>query len=144
MTTTTTKLPTWFWVVSGIALVWNLMGVMAFIGNATISAEALATLPEAQQNLIKTTPMWAMIAFAVATFGGAIGSIGLLLRKSWAKMAFIVSLIGIGVQLLHGLVLSDALEVYGGAGLIMPILTTSIGAFLIWFAGDAEKRGWLN
>lgn len=31
---TRTKPPIWFWIISVIALIWNLMGVMAYLGQA--------------------------------------------------------------------------------------------------------------
>ena len=37
-------IPTWFWVASILALVWNLMGVMAYIAQVTLTPEALAAI----------------------------------------------------------------------------------------------------
>lgn len=143
-TSSSTKVPTWFWVVSGLALVWNLLGLMAFFMQVTMSPEALAALPEAEQKLYAAMPFWVNIVFALAVFGGTLGCIGLLLRKSWAKMALIASVVGSSAQFFYSLVLSDAPEVYGMTRMIMPMVIIVIGVLLIWLANTAERKGWLT
>ena len=89
----TNKPPIWFWVIAVVALVWNLMGVMAYIGQAYMTEAELNALPEVEQALYANYPAWATAAFAIAVFGGAIASIALLLRKKLAKTLFLISLI---------------------------------------------------
>ena len=81
MNTATNKPATWFWIVSTIALVWNLMGVMAYITQVTMSPETLQAMPEPKRALYVSIPMWATGAFAFAVWGGAAGCVLLLLRK---------------------------------------------------------------
>ncbi len=50
------KPPTWFWIVSSLALIWNFMGVAAFIGDAAMSTEDLAAMEENVRILYETTP----------------------------------------------------------------------------------------
>ena len=69
------------WVVGVVSLVWHLMGCANYLFQATMSPDTLAGLSAAQQAIISDRPAWATGAFAVAVFGGAIGSILLLLRK---------------------------------------------------------------
>lgn len=138
--TSTAAPPTWFWVVASAALLWNVLGVVAFIGQITMDP---ASLPPAELEFYKATPMWATAAFAVAVFGGTLGCIGLLLRKGWAFLMLAVCLLGIVVQTGHSLLIGNGIEVFGPAGLILPVLTFSIGAALVWFAHYADGRGWL-
>ena len=49
MSTSIIKTPTLFWVISILALIWNVMGVMAYLGQVYITDEVLASLPEAAQ-----------------------------------------------------------------------------------------------
>jgi hypothetical protein len=130
-----------FWIVSGIFLVWNLMGVMAFVMQVTMSQEALAALPEAQRNLYTGIPAWATAAYAVAVFGGTLGCVFLLLRKAWAVPVLILSLAGVVVQMFHAFFLTPALEVLGAGSLAMPILITAGAVFLIWYASRAKAGG---
>ncbi len=133
--------PTWFRVVAGVALLWNVLGVVAFIGQQTMDP---ATLPPAERSFYEATPAWATAAFAVAVFAGVLGCIGLLLRKSWAVTVFLVSLLGIVVQIGHSLFIGNGIEVFGAAGFILPGLTLAIGVALLWLARLAMARGWLQ
>ncbi len=132
--------PTWFWVVSGVGLVWNLIGVGAFVGQMTMD---LTTLSAAEQAFYESTSAWATVAFAVAVFGGVLGYVGLLLRQSWAFAMFVACLLGIVVQDSHSIFFSDGIEVFGPAGLILPLFTFGIAAALAWFARYSEQQGWI-
>lgn len=138
------SVPRWFWVVGAIALVWNGMGVNAFLLQITMSPETLNALPAGERALYEDVPTWAMAAFAVAVWGGLFGSIALLMRKFLAYPIFIISLIGIVVQMTYNLFMSRAMDVYGPGGAIMPIMVLGIGIYLIWFSKKAAEKGWLN
>ncbi len=142
--TTSVKPPTWFWIVSGIALVWNLMGVMAYIAQVTMSAEALQALPENERELYTSLPTWATSAFAVAVWGSALGCLLLLMRKKLAAILLIVGFVGILVQLYHSFFISNSIAVYGPGGMVMPIMVLIIGLLLILFSRKATANGWLN
>jgi hypothetical protein len=142
--TTTTKPATWFWVVSVIALVWNLIGAMAYIAQVTMSPEALQALPENERTLMESIPTWATGAFAVAVWGGVLGCILLVLRKKLATPVLILSFIGVLVQMYHSFFISNSIEVYGPGGMAMPIMVLMIGAFLIWFSRNAAAKGWMK
>jgi hypothetical protein len=142
--TSTTKPATWFWVVSAIALVWNLMGVMAYIMQVTMSPEALQALPENERTLMESVPMWVTSAFAIAVWGSTLGSILLLMRKKIATPVLILSFVGIMVQMYYNLFMSKAMEVYGPGGLAMPIMVLLFGLFLVWFSRKSTDNGWIN
>ena len=69
-----------FWAIGAVALVWNVMGVINFF--AQMNADALASFPESHRAIVVGRPAWATGAFAIAVFGGALGCLLLLLRKS--------------------------------------------------------------
>ena len=140
----TIKPATWFWIVSALALVWNLMGVMAYLVQVTMSPEAMAALPENQRLLYQSTPSWATGAFAIAVWGGTLGCILLLLRKKLASLLLIVSLLGVLVQLYHSFFISNSFAVFGPGGMIMPGMVVVFGIFLIWFSRKAASNQWLN
>ena len=144
MSSTATKLPIWFWIIAGVALVWNGLGVMAFVMQITMSPEALAAMPEAERALYETFPTWALIAFAAAVFGGAIGSLLLLLRNGLAHPVFIVSLAGIVIQMIYNFFIAETMDVYGPGSTIMPIMVLVIGGFLVWFSKSSKQKGWLS
>ncbi len=143
-TETKVKPPTWFWIVSILALLWNLTGAMAYVGQAYMSVEDLAALSEAERTLFETQPAWVTGAFAVAVWGGTLGCIFLLLRKKWAKPIFIISLIGIIAQMSYSFFMSNSFEVYGPGGLVMPIMVLIIGIALILFSNKGISKQWLT
>ena len=69
--TRTQSSPMWYRIVAVLALVWNLMGISAYLMQVTMNEADLAALPEAQRLLYETTPAWATAAFATAVFAGA-------------------------------------------------------------------------
>ncbi len=132
--------PRWFWVVSGVGLVWNLMGVAAFLGQMTMDTNSLSNVERAFH---ESTPVWATIAFGVAVSAGVLGSIALLLRQRLAISTFIVSFAGIVIQVSHSIFIGDGIDVFGAAGLILPFLTLSIAAALIGYARYSATKGWI-
>lgn len=140
----TTSVPKMFYWISGAALVWNLLGVAAYIGQVTMSPENLAALPEAQRALYENLPAWVTSAFAIAVNAGALGCLLLVLRKALALPVLVVSLVAVLVQMYHSFFMSNAMEVMGAAAVIGPAFVIIIGIYLVWFANDAKSKGWIN
>lgn len=134
----------WFWVVSILALIWNIMGVMAYLKDAFMSIEDLEKMTQAERLLFETQPAWVTAAFAIAVWGGALGCIALLMLKKWARSVFLISLMGIVVQMIYALFISNSFEVYGPGAVAMPIMVILIGIFLVFFAGMAKKKNWIS
>ena len=142
--TNSNKPTTLFWVIGVIALIWNGLGVMSYIGQAFMTDEMKAALPEAERALYDNVPAWVTAAFAIAVFGGLLGCILLLMKKKAAKTVFLVSLIAIIVQMTYNLFMSKAVEVYGPGGAIMPIMVIAIGVFLLLYSKRSIEKGWLS
>ncbi len=139
------KLPIWFWIVAVVFLLWNIIGVMSFVGHTFITEEAISKLPSAERELYESYPQWATIVFAIAVFFGITGSLGLILKQKWCKMAFIISLFAIIIQMSHNVFFTKSIAVYGLAQAItMPILLVVIGTFLVWFSKYSSHKGWLK
>lgn len=133
-----------FWIIGGAALVWNLIGLVFYVGHVTMSPEALAQMSEAQQEFFVTTPAWATAAFAIAVNAGALGSLFLLLRKTWAVPMLSLSLVAIIVQDIDAYLLRDAYGVLGINGIIIPSMVFVIAVALLLYARAAKARRWLN
>lgn len=138
------KPPLWFWAVSAAMLLWNGLGAMAYVADATMTADALNALAEAERALRVSRPAWATAAFAVAVFGGVVGCLLLLVRSRWAFPVLVLSLLGVAAQMTQAFLIANSYEVYGPAGLIMPALVLTFSLFLVWFARRARARGWLG
>lgn len=141
----TNKPPIWFWITSVIALLWNAMGAYMYLIQAYNTESFQAMYTSEQLEMVNNAPSWATAAFAVAVFGGVLGSIGLLLRKKWAKSVFLLSLLGIiAHQIIYNLFMSGAIEEYGTAAIFFPVLTFIIGGILLLFTNKSITKGWLN
>jgi hypothetical protein len=138
------KVPIWFRALSGIALLWNLMGILAFVVQVTMTDDMLVDLPADQQALYKTMPSWVNIAFGIAVIGGALGCLLLLLRSRFATPVLVLSLLGVLAQNVYMFFLSDTFKVMGNGAMAMPIMIISIAVLLVLFSLKANKRGWLR
>ena len=144
MQTPAIKPPTWYWVVSVLALIWMLFGVFAWTMDFLMDEAALAQMTDAQRQLYSVRPQWLFIVYAIAIFSGLVGAIGLVMRKAWAIPAFWISLIAIVIQFGYTLFGMDAIRLLGAAAALpFPIVIFAIGAALLWFAIRAKKSGWI-
>ena len=130
-------------VVAIVALLWNLLGCLAFFSDLRLSPDDLARLPEAQQALYAARPGWAVAATAVAVFGGVLGSIGLLLRRKWAFPVFVLSLLGILVQDFGLFVLAEGASLAGPVAVVMQGIVLLVGIALVLLGRKGIARGWL-
>jgi hypothetical protein len=142
MTNSSTKPPVWFWIISIIALLWHLMGVNAYLQQAYRTDAFTSMLNADQLSAINDMPAWVTGAFAVAVFAGALGCIALLLRKKWARTIFSLSLLGVVIQMIHHLLISNYNELFGPP--IMPSLAIIVLLFLIWYSKRANAKGWIS
>jgi len=129
-----------FWAIGAIALIWNVMGVINFF--VQMNPEILSTYRESERAIIEGRPAWATGGFAIAVFGGALGCLLLLFRKSVAYYLFIVSLLGVVVTMTHTLGVGIDFGLGEILGIIlMPLM---VAAFLIWYSKQVESKGWVN
>ena len=142
--TESNQLIKWHKLISILAVVWNLLGVSAYLMNAYMTDEAIALLPENEQVLYTNIPAWYTAAFAIAVFAGALGCILLLLKKKLATPILILSLIAIFVQMYYNFFVGKSMEVYGPGSVVMPVFVILVGIFLVWYAKKLQKEGLLS
>jgi len=136
--------PRSFWIVSILALAWNLLGVASYLMTVKMSPAALAAMPEAERALYQNIPAWVTSSFAIAVFGGTLACILLLMRKRLATTLFLVSLLAILVQMGHAFFMTNMLAVRGAAGAALPLCVIVAALFLLWYSRGAQSRGWLS
>ena len=137
------KPPVWFWVVAVIALLWNLFGLFNFYISTFDQVSILETLNQKQRELFEAMPLWATIAFGVATVTGTLASLGLLVRKRLAKPLFVVSLVAMVAQFINWLFIQNAPEVFPNS-YSMPAAVVIVGVLLIIFSNKGIQKGWLS
>ena len=142
--TATDTPPMSFWVIAGLLLFWNLIGLLFYYMQVTTPAEVIAeNFNEAQQAFLINTPRWATSAYAIAVTTGVLAAALLLLRRSVALLLFVVSFIGVLVQDFEAFILSDGLAVWGGSALVLPSIVLVVCIFQIVYARSATAKGWL-
>ncbi len=129
-----------FWALGAVALIWNVMGVINFF--MQMNPEMLAAYRESERAIVVGRPAWATGAFAIAVFGGALGCLLLLLRKSAAYYLFIASLLGVIVTMSH--TLGVGIDFSFGEILGIILMPLVVAAFLIWYSKQAESKGWIS
>jgi hypothetical protein len=135
--------PKWFLPVAIVALLWNLMGCAAYLADVMLTPADVAKMSAADQLLYAARPAWSVAATAIAVWIGALGCVGLILRKRWALPALITSLIGVLAQDVSLFAMSGAdvrtnPVVLGLQGMVLLI---AIG--LILLTRKALARGWI-
>ncbi len=145
-TTQSTKAPWHLWVVGGIAGLWNCDGAMDFTLTQVGHTAYLSALTPRQLAYLNSFPVWVVVAWGIATWGGVVGSLLLLCRRSLAVCVFLVSLIGVVLTDLHNYVLSNGREIIGGgAGAVVFAAVIFVIAVLLWvYARVLRKRGVLR
>lgn len=133
-----------FRAISILALAWNLIGVTMFFLQTGLTPEQVAAMPEEQRVVYEAMPGWLAVVYGVSVFAGALGSLGLLLRRRWALPLFAISLASVLVQMIAIYALTPAWQASGASGLPMTFVITGIAAFLLWYARRASARGWLR
>ena len=133
--------PTHLWVVGFISLLWNAMGCLDYVlTELHIEAYTMQFTAE-QQDFFHDFPGWVVAAWAVAVWGGLLGSLMLLLRKRIAVPIFLVSFIAMVITTFHNYVLSNGLEVLGGFALGFSAVIFVIALALYVYAWAMRKRG---
>ena len=141
MNSKTTESIHWsFWLISALTLIWNVMGCANYF--MQMNPEILATYRESERMIVEGRPAWATAAFALAVFGGAIGCILLLIRRSAAMYLFIISLLGVVVTMIYTLTIRIDFGVGEILGIILMPLAVAI--FLVWYASYAKQKGWIS
>lgn len=136
----TGRAPAWLRIVALLALVWNLIGVYFYLVHVgTIDGPAMS---DADRALAETMPVWATACFAIGVFGGTLGSLGLLLLKSWARILLLLSFLALLAEQTWYLLLSGTQVGLEQAAL--PVIILVVAALLAWLAGNAQKKGWLS
>lgn len=136
--------PKWYRPVAILALVWNLLGCAAYLSDVMLTADDVAKMPAAQQALYAARPAWAVAATAIAVWGGALGCIGLILRKRWATPPLIASMAALIVQDIALFGMTNVVAVSGPAVLVMQGMVFAIAVALVMLARKAEASGWFG
>lgn len=128
-----------------ILLLWNLMGVAAFVMQYGLDPVELARTDPSTAHAFATMPGWLWAVYGVAVGAGTLGAIALLMKKAVAATLFLVSLIAVIVQFSYTL-LGTALVADKGlvAAAAFPALIILVAAVQLLYARSLVARGLLR
>ena len=135
--------PAWFWIVAALGLLWELFGVAMYLMHVGVLPNS-QEMSEAERSLMESSPVWVTGLFAIGVFGGALGALGLVLRKRWARPLLILSLVAVILQFGGWLLATDAIRVIGPPVFAMPAVIVAVAILLAWLATVGVRRGWLR
>ncbi|CAN5327021.1 hypothetical protein BH10PSE12_BH10PSE12_01950 [soil metagenome] len=133
-----------FYAIGIAALLWNLMGVAAFIMQVTMDTGALAKTDPYTAQIFAQMPAWAWVAYAVAVFGATLATIPLLLKRAVAVPLYAIALAAVVVQFGHSFLGTDLLAVKGWTTAIFPAVIFVLGLAQLLFARAMVARGILK
>jgi len=143
--TSTNKPPVSYWIIAVIALIWNIMGVMSYLGQVYMTDDMMASMTPEQQELLANTPAWSTGLFAIAVFAGLLGSFLLLMRKKLATPVFLISLIAVLINMGYSFFATNQTEVFGTIdGIVMPIIVIIIAVFLYMYSKKSGEKSWMK
>lgn len=136
--------PAWFWIVAGLALLFEAFGCYAYLTDVTRTAEETARLPVDQRSLMEATPWWIYAAYGTAVWVGLAGTVLLLMRRRHAVPLLLISLIAVIVQFGGVLLVPELRNDTPPDAFTLPIVIAVV-VYGIWhFSRYARKQGWLR
>lgn len=131
----------WFMPAAIASLLFMLLGCVMYLLH--VSADP-AAMPADQRAAYEAVPAWAMAGFAVATWGGALGTLLLVMKRRFAEKLLLISLIGVIVWLAAFFVDPRLRDAVSTNDLVVPIIVTLLTWTIFWFARHSRQRGWLK
>lgn len=144
MNAATQKTPIHLWIVAIIAILWNLVGAFDYAATQLRIESYMSQFTAEQLEYFYGFPAWMDAAWAIAVWGSLLGSLSLLLRKSWATWLFGAAVLGLAVSTIYNFVLMNGAQVMGDEGVIFTAIIWVIALLLLFYARAMDKRGVLR
>ena len=139
------KIPAYFRVVAILLLIWEAMGCYACVTQVRLGAAAMGPVDDWSLKYYAALPAWYNAVYIVATLGGLLGGLALLLRDRRASPLFWMSFVAIIVMFGYAFAATDLIAHKGlGQVLPFPLFIAGVGALSIWFAGFATRKAWVR
>jgi len=135
------KTPIHLWIVGIVSLLWNMVGAYDYLMTQTKNESYMAQFEQAQLDYFYGFPIWVEATWALAIWGGVLGSILLLVRKSLAVPVFMVSFAAMVITAIYNFGLSNGMEVMGTGGFVFTVVIFFVALGLWLYSRAMRARG---
>lgn len=137
--------PTSFWVLVGLFLIWNLLGVFHYLTsvNATVESLVAQGMTIKQAEVFHNTPGYHYAVFALSVWSGLFGAVLMLLRKAWAAHVFLFSAVMVIVSFVLDAV-GGNLSALGLSYMGIMTFTLMLSFFEAWYSKRMKALGILQ
>lgn len=139
------KAPWHLWAVGIVGTLWSAMGAMDYVMTKLRVESYMAAFTPEQVEFFYGFPIWVNATWATAVWGGVIGCLLLLMRKSVAVGVLLVSFIAMAITAFHNFVLSNGMEVMGDTfSLVFSAIIFLVALALYLYAKAMSAKGVLT
>ena len=138
---TTPRTPWHLWVVGILGFLWDSMGAFDYLMTQTQNESYMSEFTPEQLEFFYNFPTWVVAFWAIAVWGGVLGTLLLLLRKRFAVPVLLTSFLAMVVTAIHNFLLSNGLEIMGGVGALFSVLIFVFALGLWLYARAMAQRG---
>ncbi|MGI9227703.1 MAG: hypothetical protein ACR2PU_02815 [Gammaproteobacteria bacterium] len=135
-----THTPWHLWVVGVVALLWSAMGAFDYVMTQMKNESYMSNFTPEQLEFFYGFPAWVVAAWAIAVWGGVLGSLLLLFRKSIAVWFYLASLISMVITAIHNYALSNGMEVIGDAFVLVFTAVIFLVAVALYLYSHAMRN----
>jgi len=134
-----------FWILGVVFLLWNAFGCFMYLADQFASDETWRAMENGEAILAAKAvyPIWAVVAYALAVWGGLIAAILLLLKKKLAVPLFILSLVAAVICFIPSFTMDEMKLAGGETYWVMPMIVVLLGVIEVWWALKKEADGTL-
>jgi len=133
--------PKHLWIIGIISLPWNMMGAFDYFMTQTKNASYLAKFDQTQLDYYYGYPVWVEFFWALAVWGGVLGTVLLLMRKRLAVPVFLVSFVSMVVTAIYSYGFYNGMEVMGTGGFVFTLVIFFVALGLWLYARAMRARG---
>ena len=141
LNTRAVRTPKHLWIIGIVTLLWNAMGAFDYLMTQTLNDSYMGQFTPEQLEFFTGFPSWVVALWAIAVWGGVLGSILLLLRKSLAVTVFTVSFVSMLITAIQNYAFSNAIEVTGMFGLMFSVVIFLVALGLVLYSRAMRERG---
>ncbi|HSH74336.1 MAG TPA: hypothetical protein VLA09_01430 [Longimicrobiales bacterium] len=140
-TATAQRTPLHLWVVGVLGLLWDSVGAFDYLMTQMRNESYMSRFTAEQLEFFYGFPSWVVALWALAVWGGLLGTLLLLLRRRMAVPVLLGSFLAMIGTSIHNFLLSNGLQVMGGGGAAFSAVIFVFASGLWLYARAMARRG---